>query len=130
MKSIEGTSKYPLQEARYKYATAVLLYYAAGYESPTPELYESATRLLDRTLKLIPDFSDASDLREEIWHRFLRLSKGTDEQNEQYNAYIKSDAWAKKREERMETDGYTCACGNPAEEVHLDILPKLKHGDS
>ena len=117
---MEDSPENRLHEARHRYATAFLLYYASRYEPSVSDTlsYQSAICLLDSTLSLVPNFSDASDLRDEIWHCLLIRSKNTDEANEQYNRYLNSDAWVKKREQRMALDGNTCACGIEADHVH------------
>ena len=121
MRSFEDFPENRLREARYNYATAFLAYYTAWDNgSPTSGVlaYQSAIGLLDNALNLVPGFSEASYLREEIWHRFLIRSKNTDEAREQYQLYLNSDAWAKKQAERMAIDGNICACGIPAAYVH------------
>ena len=118
---MEDTPETCLHEARYRYSTAFLLYYSMGYKS-SPKFralsYQPAICLLDSALNLAPNFSEASDLREELWHRFLILSKNTNEAQANYLLYRQSDAWQKKRSERLTLDGGICACGLIAIHAH------------
>ena len=121
MRPIEDSPEVRLHQARYNYATAFLLYYTSKYNgSPTSDAlsYKSAIGLLDESIALVPVFSDASDLREEIWHHLLIRSKNTDEAREFYQLYLNSDGWTQKRKQRMAIDGNTCACGIAAAHVH------------
>ena len=129
MRPIEDSPEVRLHQARYNYATAFLLYYTSKYDlyytskydgSPTADAlsYKSAIGLLDESIVLVPVFSDASDLREEIWRHLLIGSKHTDEARELYQLYLNSDAWTEKRKQRMAIDGNTCACGIAAAHVH------------
>ena len=109
--------------ARYNYSTAFLLYYTLGYQDrgyPVSDdvSYKTSIGLLDKALDLVPDFSDASLLREEIWHSFLTSWNRGDKVKELYHLYLNSAAWYKKREQRMSIDGDVCACGAPAVHVH------------
>ena len=118
---MEDSPESRLHEARHRYSTAFLLYYSMGYKSSARSLalsYQPAICLLDSALNLVPDFSDASDLREELWHKFLIQSKNKNEGQERYHLYLQSDAWQQKRQERLTLDGGICACGLTASHVH------------
>lgn len=119
---MEDSPETRLHEARHRYSTAFLLYYSMEYKSSPKSRalsYQPAISLLDSALNLVPDFSEASDLREELWHRFLIMSKHSDEAQEQYHLYLQSDAWQKKKkDERLALDGGICACGLTATHIH------------
>ena len=121
MRNLEDSPENRLREARYNYATAFLSYYTAEYDYYASAVlsYNSAIRLLDHALKLAPDFSEASNLREEIWHCSLKLSKNTPHQGDHYDAYRRSDAWESKRQRVLERDGQRCVrCNAQATQVH------------
>ena len=94
-----------LDEARRCYATAFLFLEAAAE-------YQPVINLLDRSLQLVPDFLDAYYLREEVWHDFLKQSKGAANHDDVYNSYLRSKAWEDKRTQVLKRDGYRCVCCN------------------
>ena len=102
-----------LYRARLKYASAILLSHQEMGDA------ETAIRLLDEVLDLVPDFLDAYYLREELWHTILVESKGIYDHNYAYTTYLQSPAWKGKREQAMNRDDHRCAlCNNSAENVH------------
>ena len=127
-------SENKLYRARLKYASAILLSHQEMGDA------ETAIRLLDTALYLVPDFLDAYYLREELWHTILVESKGISDHNYAYKTYLQSPAWKGKRKQAMNRDDHRCAlCNNSAENVHhktydnigkepLDDLTSLCHG--
>lgn len=55
----------------------------------------------------------AWDLREDVWHRFLKVGNGNYKED-----YLSSYAWWDKRYQVMQRDDYKCTCGSQATEVH------------
>ena len=101
-----------LHEARSHYVAAFL------FACQSSEC-EPVINLLDKAIRLVPDFLDVYYLREETWHRYLVYSKGTPNQSNVYDLYLSSDAWRDKKEQVLKRDGYRCVrCNSPATEVH------------
>ena len=113
-----------LDQARMCYTNAFLLI-GAQFKVSSDGYYQPIISLLDRALQLFPDFLDAKYLREEVWHSFLRQSKGTVNHNDVYNKYINSEAWEDKKTQVLTRDGYRCVCCNTqAVDVPLDVHHK------
>lgn len=95
--------------ARLCYATAFLLF----QENKVTGL--DAIRMLDKALELTPNFLDADQFRQEIWHGILTPSR-----HSQYSIYLNSPAWHAKKIQVLERDAYRCALCNTGEalEVH------------
>ena len=72
-----------------------------------------AIDLLDEALKLNPDFQEARNLRGDIWHAIL-----TENFDDNYDMYLKSEAWAETRKKLFEQVGRLCVCGRPATQAH------------
>ena len=108
-----------LYEARNKYTIAFMLSTESAYDSVDLEDLYHAIGLLDKALKYVPNFLDASYLREEIWNKLLVSTKDTPDQQNAYKAYLKSNAWTGKKEQVLKRDDYKCVlCCKPAEHVH------------
>ena len=110
--------------ARKCYATAVLLF------QEDKIMPKEAIRMLDKVLELSPNFSDADQYRQEIWHRILR----TRSMSPEYPNYLKSPAWLTKKAQVLERNGYRCALCNTEDdlEVHhknYDNIGKEPLGD-
>ena len=72
-----------------------------------------AIDLLDEALRLHSNFQEARNLRSEIWHAILTGNPPND-----YDNYLRSQAWAETRERFFEQVGRLCICGEPATQVH------------
>ena len=98
--------------AREKYATAFQLYISG--------MYRPAIGFLDEALKLKPDFAEAYDFRNQVWHQFLRerLKDGRGDKDPDYKEYMNSPAWLAKKRKVLERDGRLCVCGGNATVVH------------
>ena len=117
-----------LYQARLKYASAILLSHQGMGDAETnaerailllDNDAETAIRLLDEALDLVPDLLDAYSFREELWHTVLVASKYKFDQKSDYDIYLQSPAWKGKREQAMNRDDHRCAsCNNSAEVVH------------
>ena len=95
-------------------------YYAIAFNDYCNEYYRSAIRHLDEALNLKPDFTEAYNFREEVWHQFLRrrLSDERGDRGPDYKEYQQSEAWKAKRDKVLERDGRLCICGDEATQVH------------
>ena len=126
----EADAQYYIAKSLY-YETDPSLYYEIYKDESEILFYEGIIALLDEAINLVPElFGPMPDcffhtmfpileFREEVWHRYLIVSKYTDKRQYVYNIlYLKSDAWAIKRKHRMIIDEYTCVCDSPAEQVH------------
>ena len=95
--------------ARKCYATAVLLF----QENKITQ--KQAICMFDKVLELSPNFSDADQFRQEIWHRILR----TRSMSPEYPNYLKSPAWHTKKAQVLERDGYRCALCNTEDDLEV-----------
>ena len=78
-----------------------------------------AIQMLDQAIKRVPTFIDAYYLREEAWHRYLKGTKGTQQQAEAYRSYCRSPAWHIKRTEVLRRDNHKCVlCNRKAAQIH------------
>ena len=75
-----------------------------------------AIDLLDKALKLNPDFQEACNLRSDIWHAIL--TENSENFDDNYKIYLKSKAWAETREELFKKVGRLCICGDSATQAH------------
>ena len=98
--------------ARNYYAAAVSLFQDSSVED-----CERAIELLNKTVDLYPDFSEASIFREDVWHCLLK-SLDPDDNCGTYKKYLDSPAWKMKRATVIQRDGGQCVCGTKATEVH------------
>ena len=76
-----------------------------------------AIELLNKAVDLNSDFSEASLLREDVWHYRLK-SFGWGHNNRTYKRYLDSPAWTVKQVAVMDRDGRQCVCGKKATQVH------------
>ena len=98
--------------ARTYYAAAVSL-----FQEPTADDCEIAIELLNKSVDLYPDFSEAYRFRGDVWHYLLK-SLDPEDNNGTYKEYRKSPAWKVKRDAVLQRDGGQCVCGAKATEVH------------
>ena len=98
--------------ARQKYVVAFQLYLSG--------MFRSAIGFLDQAINLNPNFADAYDLREQVWHQFLRDRIGDErgDRHPDYTEYTNSEAWRAQRKKVLECDANLCVCGAEAQEVH------------
>ena len=133
----EADAQYYIAKSLY-YGTSPSMYYEIYKDESERLFYDGVICLLDEAINFVPElFSPMPhyffptvfpilEFRESIlefqggWHRHLIKSKDTDQQQYEYNLYLKSKAWLTiKRKDRMIIDKYTCVrCGSPAKQVH------------
>ena len=115
-----------ITQARYNFVLA-FQYCSNGKEFPvfrTFRVGESerihtgycAIDLLDEALELNPDFQEARNLRGDIWHAIL--TENSENFDDNYDMYLKSEAWADTRKKLFEQVGRQCICGDSATQVH------------
>ena len=99
--------------ARKCYATAILLF-QEGKITQTEAIY-----MLDKSLELSPNLSDADQFRQEIWHEILIKSTKSMTGDSEYQNYLRSPAWMAKKAQVLERDRYRCTLCNEYGELEI-----------